>query len=122
MWVRWLARAAAVLAILYLSLFSLDIFSSGAPVGAMLLGFLIHNIPSLILIIILVIAWRFEIAGGILFLLACVAPFLLLSNPFWVNAALAAPFFFTGILFLLSAWVNPKRILDTEETSTTSAQ
>lgn len=114
-WVRWLARVAGILAMLYIVMFSLDVFAHGAPLGAAFLGFLVHNIPTLLLILILVVAWKWERVGGGLFILVSLAPFLLLSNIFWVNAALAAPFFFTGILFLISAWMESLNEHEKEE-------
>ncbi|HNW98113.1 MAG TPA: hypothetical protein PKK00_06855 [Bacteroidales bacterium] len=36
----------------------------------MLLGLFIHNIPTLILLAVLIISWKYEIVGGIVFILA----------------------------------------------------
>ena len=107
LWVRWLARVAGIIAILYIAMFSLDAFGAGVPVADALIGFAIHNIPSVVLLIVLAIAWRWERLGGVLFVFLSVVPLLLLSNALVVNLALAAPFFFTGILFLISGWINP---------------
>jgi len=46
-------------------MFSLDSFGGNNPLGRQLLGFLMHNIPVFILIIALVIAWKYEILGGV---------------------------------------------------------
>lgn len=98
-----LPRILAILGIIFLSIFSLDVFEVGKPIWEMLLAFLIHNIPSLILITILIIAWKKELIGGILFLIISTVPFFFLSNPFWVNLILSAPFILTGLLFLMSS-------------------
>jgi len=100
----WAPRIIGIGAILFISLFALDIFQAGAPISQMLLGLVIHLIPSFALIIILVIAWKYEIVGGFLFVIISLVPFFLLSNQIWVNAMLCAPFFLTGILFLISSY------------------
>jgi hypothetical protein len=101
---RWLhiaPRAAGILAILYLSVFALDVFQPGEPWQSILVGLAIHLIPSAVLVIILAIAWRAELVGGLLFIIVSAIPFAALSNPFWVNLLLAAPFTLTGALFIV---------------------
>lgn len=89
-----------VAAIAFLSLFALDVFEPGAPIAAAFVGLAVHLIPSLVLVVILVVAWRWPLAGGLLFLAASMAPFLFLSNRAAVNLMLAAPFALTGLLFV----------------------
>ena len=70
-----------------------------------------HNIPVFILIIILVISWKYEIVGGIAFILAglfYIATMLInaLKYPFeWYMLSysfiIAGPAFLIGILFLI---------------------
>jgi len=96
----WVARIAGIAAIGFLSLFALDVFEPGAPLTPALLSLVIHLIPSLILVAILVAAWRWPLPGGVLLVAVATMPFVLLSNPLWVNAMLAAPFALTGVLFV----------------------
>jgi hypothetical protein len=95
-----------ILAILCISAFALDVFQPGEPWTSALLGFAIHLIPSAVLVIILVIAWRAELVGGILFVVVSLAPFAFLSNSLWVNLLLAAPFTLTGALFIIEYSIN----------------
>ena len=97
----WAPRIITILAILFLSSLALDVFEDGTPILEMIAGFLIHLIPSFILIAILVIAWRYERLGGIFFLCVAAAFFLLLPNSFLGNLILAGPFLIAGLLFLL---------------------
>jgi hypothetical protein len=99
---HWAPRITGILGILFLSLFSLDVFEAGVPLTHILVGFLVHNIPSLVLIPILAVAWRYERIGGYMFIAISLMPFFLLSNPVWVNAILCGPFLLTGVLFLVS--------------------
>ncbi len=68
--VYWLPRVLSLLFILFLALMSLDIFSMQLTFWQMLLGLFIHNIPTLILLAVLIISWKYEIVGGIVFILA----------------------------------------------------
>ena len=62
----WSPRILAILAILFMLMFSFDAFDGNEPLGRKLLGFLIHNIPVLILTAIVVVAWNRELPGGII--------------------------------------------------------
>jgi len=60
----------SILFILFLALFSLDVFDTGLGFWGTILALLIHNIPSIVLLIILIISWKYEIVGGIGYILA----------------------------------------------------
>ena len=99
----WLPRILAIFAILLMMMFSFDVFSGEGPVGKKLLGFLAHNIPVFILIIVLVVAWKYEIIGGVIFIVLSVA-MAIYFHAFTGNAGslmIVSPFFITGILFIL---------------------
>jgi hypothetical protein len=68
--IHWAPRLAAILIIFFISLFSLDVFEMEAPPLELLGGFLMHNIPSIILIVLLVFAWKRPVIGFIAFLIA----------------------------------------------------
>jgi len=102
--IRWFPRVLGIFSILFISTFALDVFGEGISVAQALLGLAVHLVPSAILLVLLVIAWRAPKAGGILFILISFIPFWLLSNELWVNLILATPFFLTGALFLFSGW------------------
>ena len=106
----WSPRILGVLGILFISAFALDVFGTGAPLSSVLVGLFMHLLPSIFLAVLLGIAWRFEIIGGVAFLLVSCVPFVLLSNPVWVNAILAGPFFVTGLLLMLSRYASPATI------------
>ncbi len=52
----WILRVLAMVFIVFLSLYALDVFSGEAPLIKKLGGFFVHLIPSFILVIILVIS------------------------------------------------------------------
>lgn len=63
----WSPRIAAILFVLLLSLFALDIFEMDLTVGETIVGLLIHLIPSILLTIAVVLAWRWEWIGALIF-------------------------------------------------------
>ena len=90
---------------------SLDVFSLGLNFGQTMLALFMHNIPALILLIVLLISWKYEIVGGIAFILAgLVYIILLMRNPFeWYYLSWAIQIsgiaFLIGILFLIN-WLK----------------
>ena len=68
--IYWTPRVLGILFVLFLMLFSLDVFDMGLTAGQIAIGLFMHNIPALILAVILWIAWKYEIVGGIVFILA----------------------------------------------------
>jgi hypothetical protein len=108
----WLPRSLAIIYIIFLGLFSLDVFEAGSGFSALetAKGFLIHNIPSFIFMALLAIAWKREKAGGIIFIASSVAWLLFLKHDsFWAiaNPVILSPIVI-GILFLLSDFKNKK--------------
>ena len=67
--IYWTPRILSILFILFLMLFSLDVFEENLGFWETALGLFMHNIPALILAIVLWISWKREIVGGIGFIL-----------------------------------------------------
>lgn len=62
-------RVLSIVFIAFLALMSLDVFEEKLEVWQTLLRLFIHNIPALILLVVLIISWKREIVGGITFIL-----------------------------------------------------
>jgi len=114
--IYWTPRILSILFILFLAMFSLDVFDSpNQSAGDIALGLLMHNIPALVLLIVLIISWKFEIVGGIVFILAGIAYIgvSIYNNIEWYLALawslqIAGPAFLIGILFLIN-WRRRKQ-------------
>ncbi|MDF1558619.1 MAG: hypothetical protein P1P83_00250 [Bacteroidales bacterium] len=108
---KWFTRILAIAAILFLVIFSLEVFSGNEPFGKKLAGFLIHNIPALLLIIALIIAWRQEIAGGVIFLLAFIVMAVFFKSFAGNSASLIviSPFFIAGCAFIIHALLSARK-------------
>ena len=99
----WSPRILGILAILFMMLFSLDCFEDGISLKEQLICFLMHNIPSWVIIGILAVAWKWEKIGGVLFLAAALAG-MIFFNAFsgnWGAILVMSPFAITGALFIL---------------------
>lgn len=112
--VYWTPRILGIIFILFLMMFSLDVFEPGLTVWQIALGLFMHNIPALFLLIILIISWKHEIVGGIVFILAGLLYILILtmnSKFEWYmlswSLTIALPAFFVGILFMVN-WFKKK--------------
>ncbi len=98
----WLPRILAVFYIGIFIAFALAVFDvvSSVPFLYRFVAFLIHLIPSILLFIFLVIAWRFEKAGGILFLLFGVGLAIVFQNLLLTNLSFLILPLIIGVLFL----------------------
>ena len=115
--VYWTPRIFSIIFILFLALFSLDVFDICHGFSECALGLFMHNIPAVILAIALIIAWKHEIVGAITFFLGgMVYTGIILHNALtgtggWIMLAwiiqIAGPAFFIGILFL-AGWLKKR--------------
>ena len=110
---NWLPRIICIISILFISLFAADAFDSRLTIWEQIKAFIIHLIPSFILLIFLIIAWKREYIGGILFLIIglVLSPIVFIHN-YKMNHSLllslsiimiiTIPFVVTGIFFIVS--------------------
>ncbi len=116
---HWLPRILCIIAILFISMFALDSFEGNISIWQKLAGFAIHLIPSYILTVFLLIAWKWERIGGILFIVIglAFAPFIITHNYamnhsiWWTSLVVLTinlPFIVVGGLFLLSYHLKKK--------------
>jgi len=68
--IHWAPRVAAILIIFFISLFSLDVFEMEASPLELLGGFIIHNLPSIGMLVLLILAWKRPVVGFVAFLIA----------------------------------------------------
>lgn len=117
----WAPRVLCILAILFVSMFAADAFEAGIPFWKQLLGFLIHLIPSFILTAMLVVSWKWELVGGIIFsaLGVLFTPFIFTHNfqmnhSVWMSIGIVLmitfPFILVGALFISSHFITKREI------------
>jgi hypothetical protein len=119
---HWLPRIICILAILFVSLFAADAFASGLTIWQQLGGFLIQLIPSFILLAFLIVAWKWEFIGGIIFVVIglVTSPLVFMlnhnRNQLSIGASLknvlmiTFPFIIVGVLFIISNSLKKKNL------------
>jgi hypothetical protein len=119
-WVYWVPRILSIAFILFLTIFSFDVFDSAPGFWQIVLALLMHNIPVFLLVIILIISWKYEIVGGVVFILAGLAYTIRTSVVGFMNhefymifwaLPIAGPAFLIGILFLICWKIRRKKLL-----------
>ena len=117
--IHWIPRILCILSILFVSLFAFDSFEPGRTIWQQLGAFIIHLIPSFILLLMLIVAWKREYAGGIIFILTGIgfSPFIFshnyaMNHSVWMSLSvillITFPFVVVGILFVISHFCKKK--------------
>ncbi|MFZ2024860.1 MAG: hypothetical protein WAV51_01075 [Microgenomates group bacterium] len=88
----WLPRILAIFYVVFFSIFALDVFSE----PQWILALFMHLIPSMVLLIMTIVAWKRERVGGILFCLAGVF-MLVFYHTVWITL----PAFVISFLLLI---------------------
>ena len=107
----WMPRILSIMFALFLSLFALDVFEPGVSFWSAMLGLAIHLIPVYLVIIALVVAWRWEWIGA-LFFFALAVLYLVLAwgrFPWSIYLIISGPLVLIGVLFLLN-WSHTNKL------------
>ena len=118
--IYWTPRILSIIFICFLALMSLDVFGMGLSFWQTMGALFMHNIPVFILLIVLLISWKYEIVGGIAFILAGIFYIaMILINSIatgfeWYYLSWAVQIsgvaFIIGILFLIG-WFKTSKML-----------
>jgi hypothetical protein len=113
----WTPRILTVAFALFLALFALDVFDEGYSIGETVAALFMHLIPNFLLVAILIVAWRREWVGAILF--SGLGVFYLVmtwGRMHWgAYLGISGPLFLMGLLFLLN-WIYREEIRPPAET------
>jgi hypothetical protein len=110
---HWIPRILCILIAIFFSLFSFDVFGQNTGFWKTLIAFLIHNIPTIVLIGVLILSWKWSWIGGISYIALGIIYLI------WLSDRSKSPFiefslFAIGILFLLD-WLLRKNIKKAQE-------
>lgn len=110
-YIYWIPRILSIIFIIFLALMSLDVFDMGLDIWGTIVGLFMHNIPAMILLVILIISWKREIVGGVGFIfggvlyMALVLKTMISTGFEWYYLAwiiqISGIAFLIGILFLV---------------------
>ena len=92
----WSPRILSILYAMFLSLFALDVFNEGFGFWDTILALIIHLVPTYLVVIALVVAWRWEGVGAILFIALALFFLVAISGENWI---ITGPLFLIGVLF-----------------------
>lgn len=95
----WTPRVVCLLYIGFISLFALDVFSGEYNLAQTLVALTMHLIPSMLILLALVIAWRWELAGSVMFDVLAVG-WLIYVGDFGKSLIITLPLFVISSLFV----------------------
>jgi len=99
----WSPRILAILFAAFTSVFALDVFQDERGFWLTVAALLIHLLPTVLLVVLLLVAWRWEWIGAVWF--SALGIFYVLwfwgRFPWETHAAMAGPLLCIGILFLI---------------------
>ena len=106
--IYWAPRVLVVLYALFISLFALDVFSEGYSITETIVALFMHMLPTLVVVFVLVIAWRWELIWGLMFILLAGAFLVFFGGRNDIEGYLivAGPLFLVGVLFLINGYVT----------------
>jgi len=93
----WTPRILSIIFAVFISLFALDVFAEGYSFWEAVLALVIHLILTYLIIIATIVAWKWEIIGGCIFL--ALGLFYIVMT--WGKAPILAYLFISGPLFLI---------------------
>ncbi len=99
---RNIARGLGIVIVAFFAVFALDVFREQHGILRVLGALLLHLVPALMMLAVLLLAWRRPRAGGVLYL---ALGLLYIGTamgrfPWYVYALVAGPLFLCGLLFL----------------------
>jgi len=100
----WAPRILTILFALFLSVFALDVFAEMKGFLETLTALVLHLMPTILVVVLLALAWRWELVGVIAFAGLAFAYVVVMWGRFpWVTyAAISGPLLLMSVLFLLS--------------------
>lgn len=99
----WSPRVLGFLFAAFTAIFAMDVLQDRRGLWGTLLALFVHLIPTVLLLALLVAAWRWEWVGAVLFsaLGVLYVMFFWERFPWQTHAAMAGPLLCTGLLFLI---------------------
>ncbi len=116
----WIPRILTIVYALFLMLFSFDAFSGDSSLMLKILGFLIHNLPTVALILIIILTWKRTLIAGMLYLVAGLIftiYFKTWQQGLMVFGFISLPLFIVGTMFIISHFADKKTLKKAAENS-----
>lgn len=101
------ARICGIGFAFWVSLFALDAFNEDLSFWNMLAALIIHLVPTIFILAVILIAWKYEWLGAFVFLILGLLYITTRQADVITYIVIAGPMFLTGILFLFS-WLQQR--------------
>ena len=100
----WTPRILCILFAIFLSMFAIDVFDEGYSFWQTIGALLLHLVPTFIVVIALIIGWRWELVGALLFGALAVLYVVLMWGrfPLVTYLSISGPLALIGVLFLFN--------------------
>lgn len=100
----WSPRVLCIIFALFISIFALDVFDGQHTFWETMLALVIHLIPPMVIILVLIVAWKRELIGCIVFL---VLPIIYIAVawgrfPISVYLTMCTPMLLISVLYFLN--------------------
>lgn len=107
----WVPRLLLIAFALFLVLFSFDVFEEGKSAADIAIDFVKHNVPSMVLGLVVIAAWRREWIGALICLVLAFAYVAWAWGrfPLAVYFAIAGPLFLIAVMYALN-WKLRKQV------------
>jgi hypothetical protein len=107
--VLWVARLLTIAFAIFISVFAMDVFNEGYGFWKTMLGLFMHLLPTLIILIVLLVAWRNAIIGGLIYILLGITYIVFTwgKSDWTAYALIPAPMILIGVLFFIG-WYQKK--------------
>ncbi len=110
--IKWTARILAMAFAAFISIFAADVFEESLSFWQTALALTMHLIPTFLIILIIVLSWKWELVGGIAFSALGLTYIIMAWGKFALVAyfMISGPLFIMGILFIIG-WFTKKQNL-----------
>lgn len=106
----WSPRVLCIMFAAFISIFAMDVFDGSYGFMQTIVGLFMHLIPTLLIVGVLLLSWRWEWIGAVVY--NGLGIFYILTTGYgkiaWI-ATISGPLFLIGILFLIS-WFNHDKL------------
>ncbi len=102
----WSPRVLCILLAIFVSMFALDVFGENAGLWQTIGALLINLVPAAMVVVVLVVAWRWEWVGAVLFIALAIlyVAWGWRRLPLIAYFSISGPAILVGALFLLN-WI-----------------
>lgn len=104
---RWTSRILAICFAVFTSIFAFDVFSQGIKFPELLIAFIIHLTPAILILLLVAISWNHEWVGGIVYMALGILYIIAEWGKMEWIMVISVPLVLIGFLFLIS-WYERK--------------